>query len=76
MLEGKFVNLDAETLALLATDYTTCLRQIAANQSYSMAGRSFTKADLKAVSDTLAEIKYAQGIQAGTINRFVVADMT
>lgn len=66
-VSGRFLFLPAATLTSLATKYTACLEAIAvAGASYSIGGRTFTRADLNAVSDILAEITYAQAVQAGT----------
>ncbi len=65
---GSLVGLDAATLASLKTEYTSCLLAIAnVGQSYSIGGRSFTKADGPFVRDMLAEITYAQQRAAGTL---------
>lgn len=59
-IEGLFFGLDAATLATLKTNYLACLNAIAvAGQSYSISGRTFTRADLKEVSQLLAEAQAA-----------------
>jgi hypothetical protein len=65
-IEGIFFGLDAATLATLKTNYTACLQAIAvAGQSYSISGRSFTRANLKEVSQMLAEVQAAIDRAAG-----------
>lgn len=76
-LEGKFINLDAATLAQMKADWTACLQTIAVGQqSYSIAGRSFTRADLAVVSDTVAEIAFAIKSQSGQLRRTTLANMS
>ena len=59
-IQGLFYGLDAATLATLKTNYIACLNAIAmAGQSYSISGRSFTRADIKEVSQMLAEVQAA-----------------
>lgn len=77
MIEGLFVNLDAATLATMKTEWLACLSAIAtAHQSYSIAGRTFTRANLKEVSNMLGEISYAQKLLSGESVRTVYADMS
>lgn len=66
-IEGLFFGLDAATLATLKADYVTCLSAIAvAGQSYSISGRTFTRANLKEVAQLLAEVQAAIDRAAGT----------
>lgn len=77
MVEGKFVALDVATLQTMQTQWLACLAAIStAHQSYSIAGRSFTRADLAAVTDTLAEISYALKLNSGGLVRTVYSDMS
>jgi hypothetical protein len=65
--KGDFYYLDAATLAQLKTDYTACLTSIATGAaSYSIGGRSFTRANLAEVRQTLAEIAAAIRFQSST----------
>lgn len=60
----------------MLTEWQTCLSAIAtAHQSYSIAGRTFTRANLSEVSDMVAELSYASNIKAGTLKRRTYADM-
>lgn len=66
-IEGLFFGLDAATLATLKADYVTCLQAIAvAGQSYSISGRTFTRANLQEVSQLLAEVQAAIDRASGT----------
>lgn len=77
MIQGLFVALDLATLTAMRTDWLACLHAVAvAHQSYSIAGRSFTRANLAEVSATLAEISYAIQIQGGTLQRITYADLS
>lgn len=76
-LTGKFVHLDTDTLNSMRTDWNACLKSIAVgHQSYSMAGRTFTRANLEEVSDMVAEIAYALKLNSGNIQRTTYSDMS
>lgn len=76
-VEGIFANLDAATLTTMQAEWQTCLSAIAAgHQSYSMAGRTFTRADLAEVSKTLGEISFALQLKSGGIVRTVYSDLS
>lgn len=71
------MNLDAGTLATMLQQWQQCLSFIAVgNQSYSMAGRSFTRADLADVSDMVGELSYALQLKNGGLQRTVYSDMS
>lgn len=77
MVEGKFVALDVATLTLMQQQWLQCLTAISTgHQQYSMAGRSFTRANLSEVTDTLAEISYALKLRIGGLQRTVYADLS
>lgn len=58
--DNPFVGLPSATLTQLQTDYVACLTAIAvANQSYTINGRQFTRANLAEVRTTLGEINQA-----------------
>ena len=77
MIDNTFCFIPLPTLLQLQTQYTAALSAIAiAGQSYSVAGKSFTKADLKNVAEILGSIAYAIAVQQGNIQRFVYADMS
>lgn len=76
-IKGIFVNLDAATLATMKAEWTACLSSIAvAHQSYSIAGRTFNRANLAEVAAMVAEISYAQSLKSGTLLRTVYSDMS
>lgn len=61
----------------MLTEWQTCLSAIAtAHQSYSIGGRSFTRANLTEVSNMVAELSYAVELNGGTVHRVVYADMS
>jgi len=60
MAKGDFLGLPLATLTSLRDKYVTCLEAIAvAGSSYSIAGRSFSRANLGEVRDTIAELTLA-----------------
>ena len=66
-IQGIFFSLDAATLATLKTNYVACLTAIAvAGQSYSISGRTFTRANLAEVTKTISEIQAAIDRASGT----------
>ncbi len=58
-VKGTFYGYPLATLQTMQTTWNAALTAIAINQSYSLAGRSLTRANLKDVLDTLAEIQSA-----------------
>jgi len=77
MPKGSFVGLDLPTLQSLRSQYTDCVGRIAAaGQSYTVAGRTFTRADLSEVKDTLAELTYAIRLVSKTGARRVKLNFT
>lgn len=59
-IQGIFFGLDLTTLTTIKDNYVTCLSAIAkAGQSYSISGRSFTRADIREVSQLIAEAQAA-----------------
>jgi bifunctional pyridoxal-dependent enzyme with beta-cystathionase and maltose regulon repressor activities len=59
-IQGLFYGLDAATLATLKTNWLACVNAIAvAGQSYSISGRTFTRANLAEASQMLAEVQAA-----------------
>lgn len=77
MLSGDLLHLDTATLTALQTSYLACFTAISTgHQSYSLAGRSFTRADLVAVRQTLGEIAFALQLKTGNIQRVTYADFS
>lgn len=67
MASGSFVGLPLATLTSLRDKYISCLEAIAvAGMSYSIAGRSFTRANLTEVRNTIEELTYAIKLADGT----------
>ena len=60
MARGDFVGLPVATLNSLRSKYIECLEAIAvAGASYSIAGRSFSRANLSEVREIIAELTLA-----------------
>jgi len=74
-LKKTFFGLHLATLQELLIDFTACLKAIAvAGASYSIAGRSFTRANLAEVSDTIKELQAAIDDSRGLrVKKFVTA---
>ena len=67
MARGDFVGLPIATLNSLRDKYIACLEAIAvAGASYSIAGRSFSRANLSEVREIIAELTLAIENAAGT----------
>jgi len=67
MASGSFVGLPLATLNSLRTKYLECLEAIAvAGASYSIAGRSFSRANLTEVRNTVEELTYAIKLADGS----------
>jgi hypothetical protein len=76
-VEGIFANLDVGTLTTMLAQWQACLTAIAtAHQSYSIAGRSFTRADLAEVSKMVGELAFALQLKNGGLRRTVYTDMS
>ena len=66
-IKGTFFGLPLATLQTMQTQWLACLTGIAtAGQSYQIAGRQFTRADLAEVKDTIAELQAAIDRASGT----------
>jgi len=67
MAQGSFVGLPVATLTSLRDKFVSCLEAIAvAGVSYSIGGRSFSRANLTEVRNTLEELNYAINLANGT----------
>jgi len=74
-MANPFYNLTSPELASLRTKYLACLEAIAtAGQSYSIDGRSFTRADLDKVKQTIDQITMAQRKKSGKMSRRTFTD--
>ena len=71
-LQKSFFGLPLATLQELQTDFTACLKAIAvAGSSYSIAGRSVTRANLAEFSQTLKELQAAiDSVSGNRVKRF------
>ena len=77
MAKGDFLGLPLATLTSLRDKYITCLESIAvAGASYSIAGRSFSRANLGEVRDTIAELTLAIQSANGTRIRTTYANFS
>jgi len=73
-LSKSFFGLPLANLQSLQTQFIACLEAIAvAGASYSIAGRSFTRANLSEVSQTLKELQAAIDNVNGTRVKRVVS---
>lgn len=76
-LKNSFVNLDLATIQDLKTKFTECLAAIAvAGQSYTISGRTYTRANLSDVSDTLAELASAERLKTGQLKTRTFANFS
>lgn len=64
-MSNPFIGLPVATLSSLQTAYINCLTAIASNQSYSLNGRSLTRANLDQVQGALANINAALALANG-----------
>jgi hypothetical protein len=72
-ISKSFFGLPLATLTSLRAQYVTCLESIAvAGSSYSIAGRSFTRANLSEVSQVIKELTAAIDAASGKRVRRVV----
>lgn len=77
MVQGLFVYLPLTTLQTMQATWLAALNAIAVgNQSYSIAGRAFTRANLQEVNQTIAEINYAIQLNSGGLQRTIYSDMS
>jgi len=75
-IQNQFIGLDLATLTQLKTAFVDCLLAIAtAGQNYTISGRTYTRADLAQVRQTIAEIQSAIDIQSGRTVRKTYANL-
>ena len=65
-MDNPFIGLDSATLTTLKSEALSCLSAILKNQSYSLNGRSMTRANLNDVKATLGQLQAALDIANGT----------
>ena len=76
-VQGIYRFRDIATLTRMRAEWDACLSAIAnASQSYSIAGRSFTRANLAEVQNVVAEIDWAIGLKTGSMVRTVYSDFS
>lgn len=76
-MTGKFIHIPLATLTTMLADWQACLTAIAtAHQQYSIAGRTFTRANLIEVSEMVGEISYAKALAEGSITRTTYSDFS
>lgn len=63
---NPFAGLDAGTLTTLRAQAVTCLGAILTNQSYSLNGRTLTRANLAEVKDMVGQLTAALDLANGT----------
>jgi hypothetical protein len=62
-VQGVFVGLtESELLSIRADTLSAIAGVLRVGASYTVGGRSFTKADLGKLQDTLSEVNYALGL--------------
>jgi|694.fasta_scaffold94843_2 hypothetical protein len=64
--DNPFEGLDSATLATLKTETIAAIRAVLVNSSYSLNGKSVTRADLTRLNIMLGQIQSAIDYQAGT----------
>ena len=75
-ITGCFFGLPVTTLQPMLTNYLNLLTGIStAGQSYMIGGRTFTRANIAEVRQTIQELQYAINRQNGTNNSFTFANM-
>ena len=66
MLDNPFYGLDSATLATLKTKTLDAIQAVLLNQSYSLNGKSVSRADLSQLNQTLGSIVDALNYNSGT----------
>lgn len=64
-MANAFVGLDPSVLTALRDDLVEGIRKVALNQSYSLNGRSLTRANLGELTKTLNQVQAALGDASG-----------
>lgn len=75
-MSNPFIGLTAAQLSSLQTAYLAAVEALAANQSYSLNGRSITRVDLDKVVRTLGQINAAIAVTAGTSAQVTYVNFT
>jgi len=64
-MDNPFIGLDSGTISTLKTEVLACFSAILKNQSYSLNGRSMTRANLNDIKSTLGQLQAAEDIANG-----------
>lgn len=76
-ITGCYVGYSADELAEMKAEFTALRTAIATgHQGYSRPGLAVTRANLKDVLQTLAEIRYAEQVASGGIVTETLADLS
>lgn len=73
---NAFIGLPVGTLTSLQTAYIDCLTALASNLSYSLNGRSLTRANLPDVQNALANINAALALAQGATSTSTFVSFT
>jgi hypothetical protein len=65
-LDNPFLGLETATLTTLKTRATDAILAVLSNQSYSLNGKSVTRADLNSLNQMLGQIQWALDDASGT----------
>lgn len=65
-LDNPFLGLETATLTTLKTRATDAILAVLSNQSYSLNGKSVTRADLNSLNQMLGQIQWALDDANGT----------
>lgn len=77
MIDAGYIYFQPADLQALKTSCLACLQDnFTAHQSYTIAGRTITRANIGQVSAILASVNYAIEYQSGKIKRTAVANFS
>ena len=66
-LDNPFLGIEASTLATFKSRVTDAILAVLSNQSYSLNGKSVTRADLNSLNQMLGQIQWALDDANGTL---------
>jgi hypothetical protein len=66
-LDNPFLGIEAATLATFKSRVTDAILAVLSNQSYSLNGKSVTRADLNSLNQMLGQIQWAIDDANGTL---------
>lgn len=77
VIDGSYVYLSLTDLQTLKASCLACLQDnFTAHQSYTIAGRTITRANIGQVSSILVSVNYAIAYLTGSVPRTTLADMS